>query len=56
MLTTVRHSRLARLLIALGAASALAGGAAGIAAQQANAMPCDVHVPTTLGKACSGEN
>jgi hypothetical protein len=56
MITTIRSSHVVRLLIALGAAFALAGGAAGVAVQDAHAMPCDVHVPTTYGKACSGAN
>jgi len=52
MITTVRSSRLVRLLIALGTASAIAGGAAAFDAQDAHAMRCDINVPSTMGYAC----
>jgi hypothetical protein len=43
MLTLTRSSRLARLLVALAAATSLAGGAAALAASDAEAMRCEMR-------------
>ena len=44
-ISTLRSSRAIQLLVAVGAAAAMSGGAAAIAADDAEAARCDLRAP-----------
>jgi len=54
MYSVIRSTRLVQLLVALAAATSLAGGAAALTAQEAEARPCEMRgTPSHL--ACNDE-